>query len=102
MVEMLAAFGGPFHAAMRNGMPCAWLGSGNVAFVWPAGYSVRFHPTELLNAEGHVIVRQGEAVSFGGGVVPGNPTDPGERCRPKTETGWQFVAIEGLPETRGP
>jgi hypothetical protein len=102
MVEMLAAFGGPFHAAIRDGTACAWLGSGDVAFVWPAGYSVRFHPTELLNAKDRVIARSGQVVGFAGGVEPGSPADPGERCKPKSETGWQYVAVEGLPETRGP
>jgi hypothetical protein len=97
MPEMLAGFIGAFHADRRDGIECAWLGDTGVAYVWPAGYNVRSHPTELVNAKGHVIAREGEVLSFAGGVMPGEPTDPGEQCRTKTEFGWQFVAIEGLP-----
>ena len=45
--DMEEAFGGPFRAMLTKSGACAWIGSATV--LWPAGYRVRFHPTELLD-----------------------------------------------------
>jgi hypothetical protein len=37
-------------------------------YLWPAGYRVRFHPTELLSPNGNVVAHQNQKVSAGGGV----------------------------------
>jgi hypothetical protein len=57
--------GGPFHAQMTSTGACAWLGgstpsSVSASFLWPPGYRVRFNPTELLDAHGHVVAREGK------------------------------------------
>jgi hypothetical protein len=67
---MLALARGTFHAVLTTAGACAWLGSGGMTFVWPAGYHVRFNPTELIDAVGHVVAHQNDQVSFGGGVYP--------------------------------
>src|SRR5688572_18697902 len=49
---MLARGGGVFHAELTSEGACAWLGSGETNYTWPAGYRVRFHPTVLLDPKG--------------------------------------------------
>jgi len=51
---LLALTTGPFHAVLTAEGACAWLGSIQTPYLWPAGYKVRFDPTELINAQGHV------------------------------------------------
>lgn len=63
----LARISGAFHAALTADGACAWLGDGSADYLWPAGYRVRFHPTELLDRDGHVVARGGDLVDFGGG-----------------------------------
>jgi hypothetical protein len=36
-------------------------------YLWPAGYRVRFHPTELLSPNGKVVAHEGQKVNAGGG-----------------------------------
>jgi hypothetical protein len=62
-----ARISGLFHAALTANGACAWLGDGAIVYRWPAGYRVRFNPTELLDRDGRVVARQGDLVSFGGG-----------------------------------
>ena len=65
---------GPFEAAMTPKGPCAWLGTQEVPTLWPAGYGVRFSPTELVGPHGQIVARAGQRLSFGGGVMPSGPT----------------------------
>ena len=70
---------GMFRAALSKSGACAWLQnpgsnqSGQVAYLWPAGYGVRFNPTELINGEGRVVAHAGERISVGGGFDPAPP-----------------------------
>lgn len=66
--SLLALAFGPFHAVMTAEGPCAWLGATRSSFLWPAGYTVRFHPTELINAQGRVVATEGQKIDFGGGL----------------------------------
>jgi hypothetical protein len=77
-----ALLGGAFEAKLTPEGACAGLGSTN-AF-WPAGYHVRFHPTELLDPSGGIVARQGERVIAGGGVGPA--TDHANRCADGAQT----------------
>jgi hypothetical protein len=84
--EMLALTFGPFHASVKDGKACAWLGDGDTegAVRWPAGYSIRLHPTVLLDPSGRVIAHEGDTVSGGGGTV--DKTDADSPCgRPGIE-----------------
>jgi hypothetical protein len=63
----LALVGGIFTAALRDGQACAWIGDRQQSYLWPAGYSVRFNPTELVDAEGQVVASEGQYVSASGG-----------------------------------
>lgn len=99
-LEMLAEFFGPFHATIRNGAACAWLGTSGQVYLWPAGYGVRFHPTELIDPQGHVVAREGQVVSIGGGSVPVQPGEQGKKCISSTETKSDrksVAVLEGLP-----
>jgi hypothetical protein len=96
---MLAGFRGPFHASMRGGVACAWIGSEGLPDLWPAGYRVRFHPTELIDPHGRVVARQGQVVSSAGGIDPGTPGEPGAQCRPMAESerfGSQVEVLQGV------
>jgi len=58
---------------------CLWMrsDSGNrVPLVWPAGFSARLDPHEVLNASGEVYARVGEHLVLGGGFLPVDPQDP--------------------------
>jgi len=46
---------------------CAWIASYDV--LWPGGYRVRVHPTELIGPRGEVVSQQSEDVSIGGQLV---------------------------------
>jgi hypothetical protein len=71
-------FGGPFHAALTKSGACAWIASYDV--VWPAGYRVRFHPTELVGPTGKVVARHGEDVSIAGQLVGTASWPQASRC----------------------
>lgn len=65
-----AALFGRFHATLAPAGACAWMGAPGegTVYLWPAGYRVRFDPTELLSPSGKVVARQGQKVFAGGGV----------------------------------
>jgi hypothetical protein len=69
-ISMSAAFHGRFYAIHTTSGACAWIGEPGerVNYLWPAGYSIRLHPTELVNPKGKVIAHQGQEISSGGGV----------------------------------
>jgi hypothetical protein len=70
--SQLALVLGPFHAKLTASGAQAWVGSRETATLWPYGYRVRFHPTELINAKGKVVALAGQRISAAGGVSPGN------------------------------
>jgi len=88
-----ALTGGSFHATMTAQGPCAWLGNTPRPFLWPAGYAVRFHPTELIDAAGHVVARQGQKIYFGGGFEPAAAAT-GTDC---AASGQQIWAVQSAP-----
>jgi hypothetical protein len=58
---------------------CLWMQSesGNrVPLVWPAGFSARLDPLEVLNASGETFAHAGEHLFLGGGFWPVDPDDP--------------------------
>ena len=68
--SMSARISGTFHASRTSEGACAWIDNGEIGFVWPDGYRVRFKPTELLDERGRVVATEGEHVEFGGGHAP--------------------------------
>lgn len=72
---------GTFEAALTAQGACAWLGPAKYVTLWPAGYGVRFHPTELIGAEGQVLAKAGEYVGFEGGHLPSGES-VSQRCGP--------------------
>jgi hypothetical protein len=88
---------GPFHATRRDGQVCAWIGDeGPVAELWPAGWQVRFNPTELIAPDGTVFAHEGDVINAGGG---GN-TDLGsfpKACRAGLSFGNSLVDIQHGP-----
>lgn len=81
----LALTGGSFHAVLKRAGACAWLGSGDMSYFWPAGYTVRFHPTVLLDGQGHVVAKEGEHLKFGGGE---RPALTATRCSAQGQSLW--------------
>ncbi len=68
---MQAAFRGPFYAVLVGGHACAWLGNTQKPALWPAGWRVRFNPTELIDPNGHVFASEGDLLhASGGGITP--------------------------------
>jgi hypothetical protein len=69
-ISMSAAFHGRFYATHTTSGACAWIGEPGerVNYLWPAGYSIRLHPTELVDPTGKVIAHQGQEISSGGGI----------------------------------
>lgn len=63
-----ATFFGPFNAALVNGHACAWLGNIQEPTLWPAGWRIRFNPTELIDPDGHVFATEGDLLHAGGGM----------------------------------
>ncbi len=66
---MLMGLFGRFHATNTPSGACASMGihQGTV-YLWPVGYRVRFHPTELLSPNGKVVAHQNQEVNAGGGA----------------------------------
>ena len=89
---MFALTGGAFHAKLEPGGACAWLGSGDTAFTWPAGYRVRFHPTVLLDTRGRVVAKEGDVVQVGGG---GTQSPEATRCASAGQ--WTFQVQSKVP-----
>ena len=94
--SLLALTGGTFHAVLTTDGACAWLGPDRRPFQWPAGYQVRFHPTELIDGSGHVVATEGQTVYFGGGE---RPAPAGTPCATTNETTWY---VQSRPVTPGP
>jgi hypothetical protein len=92
--SLLALTGGTFHAVLTTNGPCAWLGPDRRPFQWPAGYQVRFHPTELIDSSGRVVATEGQTVYFGGG---GRPAPVGTPCATTNETTWYVQSGPVVP-----
>ena len=60
---------GDFDASITSHGACAWLGPARYVILWPAGYRVKFHPTELIGPAGQVVARAGQYIGFEGGHV---------------------------------
>lgn len=75
---------GNFEAMLTKKGACAWLGPAKFVTVWPAGYSVRFNPTELIAPGGHVAAKAGEYVGFNGGQVSPGAALPSYCGNPST------------------
>jgi hypothetical protein len=77
--------GAGFDGILHVDGDCVWVEDTNVeidkeAFnvLWPAGYRARGQPLEIIDANGDVIAREGDVVSFGvgdmkQGVIAGCP-----------------------------
>lgn len=84
-----ALVAGSFHAVMTSHGVCAWLGDGEVrAFLWPAGYRVRFNPTELIAPGGAVVGRTGTPMFVGGGGAGQKSTS---RCWSSPAQAWDAM-----------
>jgi len=68
---------------------------GQRPYIWPAGYRVRFHPTELIGPNRHVIARAGDRLAAGGGVGP-----PGAFHGPCTDPSMPTWLLQSIP-TKG-
>ena len=103
---LTAGFFGRFQATLTPSGACAWMYAPNrgIVYLWPAGYRVRFHPTELLSPSGKVVAHQGQKVHAGGGgyskqavaSLSPSPATP-EYCG----TANQVILIES-PVVKGP
>jgi hypothetical protein len=82
----LAKSGGVFHAWRTADGACARWGHQRRTALWPAGYTVAFSPTRLIDPAGHVVAREGDWITVGGGLTKGPRTT---RC------------MNGQPETFG-
>ena len=78
--SLLALAGGAFHATLTSTGACAWIGGGTTAFLWPAGYTVRFDPTVLIDPTGKIVATEGETIDLAGGQIPAS--SPGRCARP--------------------
>jgi len=87
-VALTALHVGRFHAFSTSQGACAWLG-GQRAFLWPAGYRVRFNPTELIAPGGAVVGREGTLMFVGGGVAAQKSTS---RCWSTPSYAWDAMA----------
>jgi hypothetical protein len=87
---MDALLQGPFHAVVRDGQACAWLGDREVQTLWPKGYRLRTNPLELVDPRGRVVAKEGDHLTSGGGIVPG---DIVAQCR---MAGQEVVHLQGL------
>ena len=64
---MLAGTQGPFNAVLTKDGAEAWLGRSRRRMTWPADWSVRFDPLELISPDGEVFAVEGQMLSAGGG-----------------------------------
>jgi hypothetical protein len=94
--SLQALASGPFHATRRDGHVCAWVGADFHTMLWPANYSVRLRPVELIAPDGTVVAREGQTVNAGGG---GGPTKAGTACAQK---GQQTFYVNGSPTGPAP
>jgi hypothetical protein len=93
---MDAAFRGPFHAALVDGHACAWLGNTQKPALWPAGWRVRFNPTELIEPSGHVFASEGDTLLASGGRIP--PGAAAAQCGGDTKSASSLTELELVAE----
>lgn len=94
-LSMLSITMGTFHAVHTTSGACAWLGNERPgdkhnAFLWPSGYRVRFSPTVLVDAHGHVVAREGQRIEVGGGFTPA--LSAGTRCSSPGQLVWSVMS----------
>jgi hypothetical protein len=67
--QMPAGRAGPFHAVIEANGVAAWLSRvrPRERMTWPADWSVRFDPLELISPDGEVFAREGDWLVAGGG-----------------------------------
>ena len=88
---------GTLRGGYERGAFCVWLAGhgGRSAIVWPAGYHARLHPLEVLDAQGVVVAKDGDLISFGGGEAP---VRPGGACMLGQNSA--FYVMDGVSVTR--
>jgi hypothetical protein len=86
---MQAISSSPFQARLTKSGACT--SGGSLHYLWPAGYRVRFHPTELLGPNGQVVAHEGEYITVGGGVVGAASWPRASRC----DKGGDLWAVQG-------
>lgn len=84
--------GGVFEATLASRGACAWLGPAKYAHLWPAGYGVRFHPTELNGPQGQVLARAGDNIAIRSGPLLAETPEMSRRC-PMLHDG--IIALNG-------
>jgi len=75
---LLAGSGWHFQATLSPSGACT--SNDSVDYLWPSGYRVRFHPTELLDPKGRVVARQGQFMTVAGGIVGTASWPAAARC----------------------
>ncbi len=93
---MQAAFRGPFHAVLVDGHACAWLGNTQKPALWPAGWRVRFNPTQLIDPAGHVFAGEGDTLLASGGQIP--PGAAAAQCGGETKNAASLTELELVAE----
>lgn len=100
---LVGGFGSFFATLTPSGACAGWrsipAGRGSIDAVWPAGYRVRFHPTELLDALGAVVARQGERIDVGGSFA--SPQDPAYGKYTRDRCADAFVVQSGVTHLKG-
>lgn len=66
---------GQLHIVRTSAGVCAWLGPQRRNFLWPAGFSARFNPNEIVDSRGSVVAKEGDRVSVAGGLGSVAPKD---------------------------
>jgi hypothetical protein len=93
---MDAAFRGSFHAALVDGHACAWLGDTRAPSLWPAGWRVRFNPTQLIEPNGHVFASEGDTLLASGGQIPSGSA--AAQCGGNTKSAASLTELELVAE----
>jgi hypothetical protein len=62
---------GALQAELTEHGAHAWLGDPHPPVSWPEGWRVRFEPTELIDPEGQIFVREGDVLVASGGLIDG-------------------------------
>ena len=87
---------GVFDAVLTSHGACAWLGPARYVTLWPAGYRVRFKPTELIGPSGKVVATAGQYIGFTGGHVRPGTSLP-SFCGSVAGGAFMLEAQQGLP-----
>jgi hypothetical protein len=64
---------------VSSGHYCVWLrtGDGNAdPLIWPAEFSARLDPLEILDGQGAVVATAGQQLVLTGGLTPVDKTQP--------------------------